>query len=92
MISFLSGFAALVVHIDGQIGEDEEEFLAVDLDGPERIQRMMGYERDARMLRLDEGQRMLITNEATDGKSGWISNNRPPIRYHVEALGGSCLK
>lgn len=79
----------MVVHIDGQIGEDEEEFLAVDLDGPERIQRMMGYERDARMLRLDEGQRMLITHEAVDGESGWIADYKPPVRYHVEALGGS---
>lgn len=83
MISFFSWFAALVVHIDGQVGEEEEGFLAVDLNGPERIHRMLGDERDARMLRLDEGQRMLITNKATDGESGWISNNRPPIRYHV---------
>lgn len=78
-----------MVHVNGQRGKDQQELLAVDLDGAQGVERMVRYERNARVLRLDERERVLIPHQAVDGEAGRVAHHQPSVRYHVEALGGS---
>ena len=59
---FFSRFASLVIDVDGQRREDQQELLAADLDSSQGIQRMVGYEGNARMFSLNERHWMLVAH------------------------------
>ncbi len=65
----LTRFASLDVDVNGQRGKAQKEFLAADFDGPQGVQRVVGNERDAGMLRLDERHRMLVAYQTVTGKA-----------------------
>lgn len=77
---------ALVIHVDGQRGEDEQEFLGADFDGTQRVERVVRDERDARVLGLDERQRVLVAHQAVHGESRLVTDHQAAVGYHVEAL------
>lgn len=83
----LTRFAPLDVDVNGQRGKAQREFLAVDFDGPQGVQRVVGNERDFGMLRFDERHRMLVTHQTVNGEARWVSHKKPPVQYHDEALG-----
>ncbi len=74
----LTRFAPLDVDVNGQRGKAQKEFLAVDFDGPQGVQRVVGNERDAGMLRLDEQHRMLVAHQIVTGEARWVAHNEPP--------------
>ena len=50
---------------------------------------MVRDEGNTGMLGLYERERMLIAHQTVDGEARWITHNKSPVRYHVEALSRS---
>lgn len=59
-------FSHLQVHIDAEAVKHQEELPARQLDGAERVHGVVGEEAEHLVVGVDQGQRVLVTQQAVD--------------------------